>query len=266
MTSTDNLGRRMADHYQSEAPPRAPDWLLTRTLDTIDTTPQRRTVFGQPWRIGSRPSLAKLATGAVAVVTIAAVGATVLRLPSVGPAATSSPSTQPSPSSSTPATPPPLTERFDSALNGISIDYPAGWQTRPATEPWTDGVIGFDAPGVDIIFDPTRGEDLYFALASEPSGGKRDDVWQQGLTLPPCPGGHSGGVSSFDGAQGWVVQCGGSFGTHSALLVTDTQGYAIVMHLGDEGLMDTYTHRWFRSVLETLDLRAGEAPGASTSP
>lgn len=260
MNSTDDLERRMADHYQNEAPPRAPNWLLTRALDVIDTTPQRRTVFGRPWRTGPMPSLAKLAAGVVAMVTIAAVGATVLRVPSVGPAATASPEVSSLPA----ALPPPLTERFDSTFNGISMDYPAGWQTRPATERWTDGVINFGASGVDIIFDPTRGEDLYFALASEPTGGRPDHVWREGLTGPKCPGGHGGSVLTFDGASGWVVTCGGSpVGTHSALLTNDTHGYAIVLYLGDEGLIDTYTGLWFVSVLDRLDLRAEDEPTAS---
>ena len=228
-------------------------------------TPQRRTVFGRPLRM-PMPSLAGLATGAVAIVIIAAVGATVLRPPSVGPAATASPepSSLPSaePSSLPSALPPPLTERFDSTLNGISIDYPAGWKTRPATELWTDGVLSFGALGVDIIFDSTRPEDLWFAMASEPLRGGSDDVWAGGLTtLPSCRGGHGGSVDTFDGASGWVVACGG---THrSAILTTDSHGYAFVLYLGNEGLFDTYSDAWFTSVLETADLRAEDAPDAS---
>ena len=50
-------------------------------------------------------------------------------------------------------------------MNGISIDYPAGWQTRSATEPWKGGELDVDTPGADVIFDPTlgggaRGRDL----------------------------------------------------------------------------------------------------------
>ena len=225
------------------------------------TTPQRPTVLGRPWRFPPITSLAKLAVGAVAVVTISAIGLTVLRPPAVGPLAPAS--HEPSSSPSAPL-PPPLTERFHSAHNGISMDYPAGWQTRPATERWTDGVIGFGASGVDIIFDPIRGEDLYFAVASEPTGGRPDHVWRRDVTLPDCPGGHGGGVLTFDGASGWVVTCGGTpVGTHSALLTNETHGYAIVLYLGDEGLINTYTGPWFVSVLETLDLREEDAPDAS---
>ena len=166
---------------------------------------------------------------------------------SIGPMAPTSP--EPS------AVPAPLTQRFISTLNGISMDYPVGWQTRPATEPWTDGVLGFDAAGVDIIFDPARGGDLYFALASEPLRGRSDDAWGRSLTLPNCPGGHGGGVVTLDGATGWVVDCGRApLGSrYSALLVTATRGYAIVLYVG-EGLAETYSHDMFHAALETLEL------------
>jgi hypothetical protein len=45
--------------------------------------------------------------------------------------------------------------------------------------------------------------------------------------------------------------------------VTETHGYAIVLYLGDAGLIDTYTGAWFVSVLETLDLRAAGEPNPS---
>jgi Tol biopolymer transport system component len=77
------------------------------------------------------------------------------------------------------APPPPLTERFDSTLNGISLNYPESWQTRPATQPSTDGDVSFDAPGAHIIFDPKLGEDPYLAVLSEPLEGRPDDVWKQ---------------------------------------------------------------------------------------
>lgn len=258
MSDNHELERRLADYYETEAPSRAPDWLLARTVATIDTTPQRRTILGRPWRPAPMPSFAKLAVAAVAIVALSAVGFTLVRGPLVGPAA--SPSASPSAS---PLLPPPLTERFDSTLNGISIDYPAGWQVRPATEPWTDGVIRFGAPGVDVIFDPARGDDLYLAMASEPLGGRSDDSWGSSLVLPGCPGGHGGSVLTFDGATGWVVTCGDGPGHQSAILASNTHGYAIVLYLGDKKVFDAYDWDWFKSVLETVDLRAEDAPGAS---
>jgi hypothetical protein len=264
MNAIHDLEQRIADYYETEAPHRAPDWLGDRILASVDTTPQRRTMLGRPWRFPAMNSFAKLAAGAVAIVAFATVGLTLVSPPAAGPGATapseapSSPSATPAPSTPVSgALPPPLTERFESTSHGISMDYPAGWQTRRATERWTDGVINFDAPGVDIIFDPARGDDLYFAVASEPLDGRLDHAWRDDLTLPGCPGGAGGGTTTFDGASGWVFTCGGLPGRrHSAILATDAHGYAIVLYLGDEGLIDTYTDTWFVSVLETLDLRA----------
>jgi len=269
MNASHDLEQRIADYYETEAPRRAPDWLGERILASVDTTPQRRTMLGRPWRFPAMTSFAKLAAGAVAMVAFATVGMTLVSLPAAGPGAPapsealSSPSATPAPSAPVPgALPPPLTERFESTSHGISMDYPAGWQTRRATERWTDGVINFDAPGVDIIFDPARGDDLYFAVASEPLDGRPDHAWRDDLTLP-CPGGGGGGTLTFDGASGWVFTCGGTPGRRSAILAKDNHGYAIVLYLGDEGLIDTYTDAWFVSVLETLDLRAEDAPDAA---
>lgn len=253
--TTERETLRIIGSWMEDGRTRLPDHVLDAVLDQLPATPQRRPGWSAR-RITRVNAFFKYAITAAAV-AVAFVGLTLLRAPVVGPAATASP--VPSPSSSVPL-PPPLTERFDSKSHGISMNYPAGWQTRPASERWTDGVINFGAPGVDIIFDPARGEALYFAVASEPSGGRPNDVWSKDLTLPDCPGGHAGGEFAFDGAVGWVVTCGGGPLRHSALLTNETHGYAIVMYLGDAGLSDTYTSRWFVSVLETLDLRAEDAP------
>lgn len=98
MNDTHDLDRRMADYYATEAPSRAPNWLLTQALDTIDTTPQRRTVLGRSWRVPTMPSpLAKLAVSTVAIAAVGFVGLTLLQGPVAGPAA--SPAASPSPSS-----------------------------------------------------------------------------------------------------------------------------------------------------------------------
>ena len=44
---------------------------------------------------------------------------------------------------------------FSSALHEITVEYPAGWKVRPATEPWSFGRLTFDASDVDVIFDPS---------------------------------------------------------------------------------------------------------------
>ena len=77
------------------------------------------------------------------------------------PQPSSSPSASPSPSSSPWPSPSHGFSRFTSTINGITIDYPAGWRTSPATEPWTDRVVTFGDSDVDFIFDPDLQEDLY---------------------------------------------------------------------------------------------------------
>ena len=213
------------------------------------------------------PPFAKPALAAVAIVALGSVGLSLVRGPNISPAASplASPSGSPSVSPSfSPALPPPLTQRFYSTLNRISIDYPAGWRVRPATEPWTDGVLSFGAPGVDVIFDPTQGEDLYLAMASEALGGRSEDSWRGTLTLPDCPGGHGGSVLTFDGATGWVTTCGSGPGHQSAVLATKTHGYAVVLYLGSRALFEAYGWDWFKSVLDSMDLRA-EADASSPS-
>jgi hypothetical protein len=88
----------------------------------------------------------------------------------------------PSPAASPPPVmpPPPFTERFDSAVHGLSISYPAGWETRPATEPWNHDSFTFGASDVDVIFDPTLQADLYIALVSEPLRGLSGEEWVNG--------------------------------------------------------------------------------------
>ncbi len=89
--------------------------------------------------------------------------------------ASPSPSTSPappSPSVSPRPSPSPGFSRYTSTLNGISIDYPSGWQTRQATDTWTGGPLNFDSPAADVIFDPTFQEDFYLAVVSQPLDGQ----------------------------------------------------------------------------------------------
>jgi hypothetical protein len=197
--------------------------------------------------------VAKLAVGAAAIVTITATGVTVLRSPTVGPAA--------------PASPPPLTERLESPRNGFSMVYPAGWQTRPATEPWTDGELTFDSPAADVIFDPALEGRVYLALASLPradiivnrppdggpfSGNESDLMQRAGM---PCDGG-GGGSFTVDGFRAFDFQCRGPA---SVGIMTPTRGYVIKLVVEEAGLLETYDLPSFGAVLETVDLRPEEA-------
>jgi hypothetical protein len=49
--------------------------------------------------------------------------------------------------------------------------------------PWGHGELAFDAPDVDLIFDPTLKDDLYLALVSEPLGGMSAKGWVTAQTF-----------------------------------------------------------------------------------
>ncbi len=103
MSANPDLERRLADFYATEAPARAPDWVLGSALATIDTTNQRRALIRVPRRFQNMNSFAKLAVAAVVVIAVGAVGLAVLRpgqAPVVGSDISPSPSASASPSPS----------------------------------------------------------------------------------------------------------------------------------------------------------------------
>jgi hypothetical protein len=166
-----------------------------------------------------------------------------------------------------PVEPPPFTERFDSPLHGLSIGYPSGWQTRAATEPWGHHAVAFGAPDVDVIFDPTLRDDLYFAVVSEPLGGMSVSDWVnifpfQSVGICTGPGGFGGGSGTLDGANAWFQSCDEPHGAsgHVVAVATATRGYIIYLHVGDERrLQAAYDADWFEAALETVDLRPEDA-------
>jgi hypothetical protein len=181
------------------------------------------------------------------------------RGPVIGPAASPSPMASPSPVTQ-PS--PPFTERFDSPLHGLSIGYPSGWRTRAATEPWGHDEVAFGAPDVDVIFDPTFQDDLYFAVVSEPLGGQSGSDWCCFETMEAsgiCSGaeGSGGGGYTLDGARGWIEGCGyGDAGDSVVFVATATRGYIIQLHVGNARLLKTYDGDWFEAALETVELRS----------
>lgn len=62
MTANHELDRRLADHYASEAPQRAPDRVLDGALAAIDSTPQRRVLIRVPWRFPSMNSAPRVSS------------------------------------------------------------------------------------------------------------------------------------------------------------------------------------------------------------
>ena len=189
MNANDNLERGIADVYEREAPKRAPDWVLAKTLETIESTPQRRVLIRAPWRFPPMNTVAKVAIAAVAVLAIGVVGLNMLSprgSSGVGaqPSASRSPSPSPSPSpsaspsaSGASSVPPSLTSTFASTMHGLSTNYPEGWKTAPATQPAPRPGLDFLSKDVDYIYDGQYKADLFLAMASQPLGGKTPETW-----------------------------------------------------------------------------------------
>jgi hypothetical protein len=256
MNANHDLERRLADFYENEAPLRAPDWVLGQALSTIDTTKQRRALVRVPWRFPIMSSYAKLAVAVVAVIAVGLVGLAVLR-PGTGtnvggPGGSPSPSSgsaSPNPSVSPP---PALTETFTSAMHGISLSYPSGWNVRPATEPWTSGLVQGESPYADVI-NQRESDSAFIAVASQPLAGRTLDAWAtdymaQFTCVPTEP-------VTVDGASGVLSDC--AEGPH-ALVSVEGRGYVIWLYRMDDTA-------WFQEILATVQLHPEDALDAAPS-
>jgi hypothetical protein len=260
MTVDRDLDRRVADFYASEAPPRAPEWVVEAALATIESTPQRRVLIRVPWRFPIMNSYAKLAIAAVVVIAIGAVGLYALRpssAPDVGVPVVLSPGPSASPSPD-PSAPPPLGQTFDSTIHGISITYPDGWIAVPATEPWTSMDQLNMGPAMDHVWDPIIRDHLSVNMSSQPLDGKPGETWANEFFAHPdfsaeeACGGEPEPIT-IDGASGLL--CG------LATAWTGERGYVIWLYLSgdDPWLPQYYDEAWFRGILETVQLRPEDA-------
>ncbi len=96
MNANHDLERRLADFYETEAPPRAPEWVLESALATIDTTQQRRVRARAPRRAWPTSPMGWLATAAAVAVAVGGISLVAVQL-SRGPASTPTPSPSPTP-------------------------------------------------------------------------------------------------------------------------------------------------------------------------
>jgi hypothetical protein len=183
--------------------------------------------------------------------------------PSTSPAPSPSPAPSVTPSASLP---PPLTDTFHSSVHGISIRYPAGWQARAATEPWTrPGWAGFDDPAADILFDPSVDDGhLFISLASSPLAGAADDQWTADTLALPEPQGYGCGSTApvtVDGAPGYT-------GCHAATVAVGGRGYLILLYTSDDEPSNQalYDQAWFETLLATVDLRPDGVVEPVSSP
>lgn len=268
MTANDSLERRIADHYATEAPPRAPDWLLASALETIEATPQRRVLRRMPWRFPHMNNFAKLAIAAVVVIAVGAVGLSVLSpqspsdvgsQPTASPSASAAPTPSTSPSSSS-VSPTELTETFTSERFGFSISYPAGWVPRPATEAWTTGFPQYVSTNGDVIYEPVLGGDLWIGVASQPlAEGMTSEQWVDDVLATGISGLDSCDEpiepATIDGNQG--KRCG----SPAAAVVAGGRGYAVLLYVSgdDPAVADTYDRAFFDEILASLQLQPEDA-------
>jgi len=221
------------------------------------------------WLAGwlKRPTLGRralaIAVAAIAFVGLAAVGVVYLNRPGlvgVHPTATpvpSSPLESPSPLAGY--------SRFTSAVHGIALDYPSGWQTRAATEPWTGLDESFDSPKIDVISDPS-GDGRYLIVASAPTANLGPVGWASGVDGWLCGRdvnglalGRSEPSGSVDGVQSYVRDCES---THVATMFSGRRGYVIGLVQSPSApasVAEHYDYGWLRSVMDTVDLRPEDA-------
>lgn len=262
MSTTSDLERRLADYYASSPSPRAPEWLLGGTLATVDSTPQRHPFLRVPWRFSTMNTFTKVAVAAVAVIAVGAVGLAILRPAGMSPSVGGQPSDSPS-QSPNPFAPPPLGSTFTSTFHGLSLSYPTGWVTDPATEPWTAGIKpNFHAATVDHIYDQRLEDHLFLSMASLPLTGAAGNVWVDDFLGAPETGCGSTPAEpiTIDGATGKICET-------LAAVSTGGRGYYVRLYTStdNEYLGLYYDEAWFRSVLDTVRLDPPSAVDASPS-
>jgi hypothetical protein len=248
MTARTSLERRIAQHYASEPPLRAPDRVLHAALATIETTSQRRGLLA-PWRFPTMSAYTKVAAAAVVAIAVTAIGLWQLGgIGNTGPSPTPLPSPTAAPSASQP---PPLTGRIDSNMHGVTMSFPAGWAVTEATTPWTTRELpGFGGSSGDLIIDAAREDHLFLVIASQPLAGASGPAWADTVgASEPCA---TSEPISVDGASGRLVACD----PMRALVWTDDRGYLVLLYRSPDEprLRDAYTAAWFQEVLSTLQI------------
>jgi len=169
--------------------------------------------------------------------------------PSAAPSAAASVSLEPTPtpSGAASAVDLALTERFTSAIHGITVAYPAGWTTRPATEPLaTTEFPLFDSPVMDVVFDPARTDHLFLGMLSQALGTKSLDAWAAYFLA-------AGGCVSTEPVT--ISGSAGIIGTtcNLAAVGSEDRGYVVWLYASDDvpGLDGAVL---FMDILDTVSL------------
>jgi hypothetical protein len=262
---------QLIHRFLLEGSERLDDQIYDAVREAVDRKPQR-VVIG-PWRTPFMSKFLTLGLGAAAVVVALVVGPGLLGSsappgpggnPSREPSASAkpSPSLSPSPEASPAATAAPaLTQTFTSQRHGVSMSYPTGWETRPATEPWATGVPDFFSPAGDIVFDPVRESNLWIVVASQSVVNATPEEWvAEKLAFDDgCTSSEPIDIDEVTGGIG-VDECS------RAAVTIDGLGYFFWLYTGDgRSLAETYDRAWFEEVLATVQLRPEEAVDAASS-
>ena len=271
MTADLELERRLSDFYVSEAPRRAPDWVLRTALATIDATPQRRGLFHPRWTWRSRSGSGPFVVAAVMVAAVL-VGLSAAREQEVrGGMAVDSPGASPSMSGASPSVSapspsasagfvdlptelvalPPLRTTFTSSIHGITISYPTGWNVVRASAAWTAGIPQQGSSQADLIYQRET-DSPFLAVASMPLGGRTADAWMFEFGTSPdwddtCPWSEP---TTIDGRPGLIfgIDCG----VLRAATTAGDRGYMIWLYRIDDLAV-------FKDMLATVVLQPDEA-------
>jgi hypothetical protein len=242
------------DSWFTEGPTKLPDRTVAAIADQLDVVRQRGP-FGLAGRL-HMPRFLPAVTSAAIVLLVAVVAIGVYFNGSgVGVA----PSPTPSPS----ASPTSGLSRFTSTIHGITIDYPSEWQARAATEPFVFGPgPDFEAPNVDVIFDPALQDQLFFALMSWPQEGCCSAMFQATLSCSDQPGSPFFVDYAFDGAdESFIRECHDEDGAlrHTFAAAKAGRAYIIEFRVDDPALQGAYDAAWFEGILDGVDLLPAEA-------
>lgn len=267
---TDRSFDRIADAFLAPGPVVLPDRVLDAAFEEVHLTRQRRALWRAPWRVPIMNTFAKIAVAAVAVIAVGFLGMTFLGAdesgvgvaPSVAPSATTAPTATPASSASPLAGTPPLTGEFTSPTHGYAISYPEGWSTRPATAPWTTGVVDYFNEGADLLMpgDPGNPGNPFLALASQPLGDRtreqwEADVWQILIDDDPETAACQSAAEPIT-----IDDASGVRGCNNVLVTDGGRGYLVMLWVSGEGPgPGEYDQEWYGSVLATMELHPEDA-------
>ena len=185
--------------------------------------------------------------------------------PSSSPPASPEPTATPATSADT--TPPPSPQAghdlYVSVIHGITMDIPAGWRVRSATQAWDGRSIDPTSPMADVISDPALGDQVRLMIASSLYQDALD-YWRHRVYAWVCPSG-AGLV------DGWDVDAHEANWRPCAdvdtpvLIYGEDRGWAIwlLVSKADPKLAATYDLDWLKAYLGTVHLRERDAVNAT---